>query len=80
MHIDAVDSSREMLAEAAKKGVYKRMYCQLLGPTTLPIENGEYNWIKASLFPFIYLFYHRRNVAVYLGLLSYSEISYDYEI
>ena len=41
VNIDALDGSPEMLEEAKRKDIYKRIICDYLGPNKLDIEDGK---------------------------------------
>ena len=41
-NIDALDGSPEMLEEAKRKDIYRRIICDYLGPNRLDIEDGKF--------------------------------------
>ena len=40
-NLDAIDGSAGMLEVARKKNIYNNIICDIIGPNTLKIENGE---------------------------------------
>ena len=39
-NIDALDANPKMLEQARKKGIYKRLICDFMGPNRLDIQDG----------------------------------------
>jgi len=45
--IDGFDCSEEMLEEARKKNVYRRLFRDVLGPNRLPVDDNSYDCVTA---------------------------------
>ena len=47
VHMDALEPSEKMLAQAVKKNIYQKTYCYKIGGKPVDIQDGKY---KESLF------------------------------
>ena len=54
-NLDALDGSENMLKEARKKKIYKRMIQHLIGPDKIPIGDGKLDYMSVMIVSCIHL-------------------------